>query len=153
MILVRITQRSIPLLIPPLRLRASLILSALQCADYDVSLWFTTDATLRRLNKQYRNIDKPTDVLAFRFQDKVVPGVPPPPVHGVVKDLGDVVISVRQVQLQAKREGSSLDDRLLALMTHGICHLAGYDHQNEEDARIMLQREEAILAAVRRALE
>lgn len=97
----------------------------------DVELLLTNDATIHALNKQYRGKDKPTDVLSFSLED---------PVH-----LGQLVISVDRAREQAKDIGQSLEDELQFLFTHGVLHLLGYDHEEPEEEKIMLQKAYALL--------
>lgn len=97
----------------------------------DVELLLTNDATIHALNKQYRGKDKATDVLSFSLED---------PVH-----LGQLVISVDRARQQAKDIGQSLEDELQFLFTHGILHLLGYDHEEPEEEKVMLQKAYALL--------
>jgi probable rRNA maturation factor len=97
-------------------------------ARYEVSLRLCDDATIRVLNRDYRGKDKPTDVLAFAQQE--APGAPP-------ELLGDLVISVDTARRQAKR---GLHAELLHLASHGLCHLLGYDHQDDAQEREMNAR-------------
>lgn len=97
----------------------------------DVELLLTDDATIHALNKQYRDKDKATDVLSFSMED---------PVH-----LGQLVISVDRAREQAKDIGQSLEDELQFLFTHGVLHLLGYDHEEPEEEKIMLQKAYALL--------
>jgi probable rRNA maturation factor len=100
----------------------------------EVSVLFTTDAGIRRLNRQYRHRDKPTDVLSFPA---------PPPRDGqptLAPDLaGDLAISVPTAARQAKDAGHPLFIELEVLLLHGLLHLAGYDH--EADTGQMARRE------------
>lgn len=98
----------------------------------DVELLLTDDATIHALNKQYRNKDKPTDVLSFSLED---------PVH-----LGQLVISVDRAREQAEQIGQSLEDELQFLFTHGTLHLLGYDHEEEEEEKVMLAKAYKLLA-------
>lgn len=97
----------------------------------DVELLLTDDATIHKLNKQYRGKDKATDVLSFSLED---------PVH-----LGQLVISIDRAREQAKDIGQSLEDELQFLFTHGILHLLGYDHEEPEEEKVMLAKAYALL--------
>lgn len=97
----------------------------------DVELLLTDDATIHKLNKQYRGKDKATDVLSFSLED---------PVH-----LGQLVISIDRAREQAEQIGQSLEEELQFLFTHGTLHLLGYDHEESEDEKIMLQKAYALL--------
>lgn len=97
----------------------------------DLELLLTTDEVIHRLNKQYRGKDKPTDVLSFSLED---------PVH-----LGQLVISVNRAREQATQIGQSLEEELQFLFTHGLLHLLGYDHEEPDEEKIMLQKAYALL--------
>jgi probable rRNA maturation factor len=96
----------------------------------EVSVLFTTDARIRRLNRQFRHKDKPTDVLSFPA---------PPPLDGQPTLAGDLAISVPTAARQAKDAGHALSIELEVLLLHGLLHLAGYDH--EADTGQMARRE------------
>lgn len=103
-------------------------------SSYEVSLRLTDDAAIHALNRDYRDKDKPTDVLAFAQQEGVGGELHP-------EVLGDVVISVDTARRQAKR---GLYRELLHLASHGLCHLLGYDHQDDEEERVMDLRAAAL---------
>jgi probable rRNA maturation factor len=92
--------------------------------DLEVSLRLCTDATIHALNRGYRNIDRPTDVLAFAQRDANGPAH----THHI---LGDIVISTETAARQAPAHNKTLYDELLHLTAHGLCHLLGHDHQTD----------------------
>lgn len=92
------------------------------------------------LNLQYRQIDRPTDVLSF----SQIEGGGSSNMEGAVT-LGDIVISIDTAQHQADSGGRSLDDELEILTIHGMLHLLGYDDSDDESADIMREREKGIL--------
>jgi|WetSurMetagenome_2_1015567.scaffolds.fasta_scaffold457423_2 probable rRNA maturation factor len=108
-----------------------------------VSLLICGDRKLRRLNRQWRGIDRPTDVLSFSQQeggkqaDDGFPGLP-----GL---LGDVVISAPTAERQARRAGRSLQAELEFLLAHGILHLSGWQDDTPLRRSKMLARQQAIL--------
>ncbi|HSR97618.1 MAG TPA: rRNA maturation RNase YbeY [Kofleriaceae bacterium] len=111
-----------------------------QRADYEVSLRLVDDAEIRVLNRDYRRKDKATDVLAFA--QRGAPG------GGQQPDLlGDIVISVDTARRQARR---GLYVELLHLASHGLCHLLGYDHRDDDEEREMNARAAALRAEARR---
>jgi len=111
----------------------------------EVSLVFTSNDAIQKLNATYRGINAPTDVLSFPqgVSDGATEFVLPPgqPVH-----LGDVVVSVEKAREQAREYGHSISRELSYLTAHGVLHLLGYDHETEEDRRVMRAKEEAALA-------
>jgi probable rRNA maturation factor len=121
---------------------AERVLSAVGESRSELSLELIGDGRMRRLNREYRKKDRPTDVLAFPIREAVMPrGVRP-----VTQMLGDVVISLPTAVRQAKEAGRSIDDELAMLLVHGMLHLCGYDHErNRRQAARMSRRERALL--------
>ena len=108
--------------------------------DYEVSLSFVTNDEIRDINREYRNIDKVTDVLSFPMYDGQEVDVD----FGQIS-LGDIVISSERASEQAKDFGHSLEREICFLVCHSMFHLLGYDHMEENDAIDMHAREEAVL--------
>jgi probable rRNA maturation factor len=114
-------------------------------APYEVSLVFTDSETVRRLNRDYRGVDEPTDVLAFYMlpQGAADSSFALPP-DGVIR-LGEVIVSYPQAVTQAEERRHSTQRELALLIIHGILHLVGYDHEEPEEERKMRHREEELL--------
>ncbi|AEG16158.1 metalloprotease ybeY [Desulfofundulus kuznetsovii DSM 6115] len=106
----------------------------------EVSLVFVDDEYIHRLNREYRGVDRPTDVLSFAMQEGE-----PMPEAGEETLLGDVVISLETARRQSEEYGHSFEREVAFLVAHGVLHLLGYDHQTEEEGREMREKEEAIL--------
>ena len=104
--------------------------------NHAVALLLTDDAAVRRLNAQWRGIDKPTNVLSF----------PPAPGGGAVKSLGDIAIAYETTAREAQAEDKPFADHLAHLCVHGFLHLMGYDHEQEAQAETMESLERVILA-------
>jgi len=115
---------------------------------YEISLVFTDSKTVQRLNRDYRGVDEPTDVLAFYMlpQQKNEPSFILPP-DGVTH-LGEVIISYPQAVEQAREQGHSVEQKLALLIIHGILHLLGYDHEQPEEEAKMRTRERELLEKV-----
>jgi probable rRNA maturation factor len=112
---------------------------------YEVSLLFTDSEMVRRLNRDYRGVDEPTDVLAFyMLPQKGVDSSFALPPDGVTR-LGEVIISYPQAVVQAKEQGHSIERELALLVIHGILHLLGYDHEEPKEERKMRERERELL--------
>ena len=109
----------------------------------EVSLLLTDDKEMHRLNKLYRNIDSPTDVLAFSQVENS--NEFPLPDNEAEYLLGDIVISIETAQRQAALLGNSLEYELAVLAVHGFLHLIGFDHISEEDAVRMRNMEKDII--------
>ena len=100
--------------------------------NVEVSVSFVGDEEIRDLNRDYRGVDKSTDVLSFPMDDEFII---------VGRILGDVIINTRRVMEQAKELGHSNERELSYLTVHSILHLLGYDHMEDEDKREMRERE------------
>ncbi len=112
---------------------------------YDVSIIFTDSETVQRLNRDYRGVDEPTDVIAFYMLPQKETGstfVLPP--DGVTR-LGEIIISYPQAAEQAGEQGNTVVQELALLIVHGILHLLGYDHEQPEEEKRMRQREQELL--------
>jgi len=123
----RINQRNI-------RKDANTILSLCGVDDIELSILIVNNRSIRELNKKYRGMDKPTDVLAF-------------PMGGHSKLLGDIIISMEKTHAQAAERGHSPEQEFKILLTHGILHLLGYDHEiSRSEAQRMKRKEKIILS-------
>ncbi|GGK18622.1 endoribonuclease YbeY [Caldalkalibacillus thermarum] len=132
------------------RLLEELIATAariLNLGEGEVSVTLVNDEEIRELNRQYRNKDRPTDVLSFpMYEAEEWPHVLK---TGEYLMLGDIIISVPRARAQAEELGHSFERELGFLLVHGLLHLVGYDHQDEESAQRMFQKQEDILSAHR----
>ncbi len=95
---------------------------------------------IHELNKTYRKIDRETDVITFALEDESTVVVP-----GEERILGDIYISMDKARSQSKEYGHSLLRELSFLAVHGFYHLLGYDHQTEEEEKVMFQKQEEVL--------
>ena len=111
-----------------------------------ISIILTTPGRIHEINKQYRNVDKETDVLSFPMFEKNE-------LDNKIKQqnfqhedvLGDIVISIEKVKAQAEEYGHSFEREFSYMLVHGFYHLMGYDHIKEEDKIIMRPKEENVL--------
>ncbi|MFH0924839.1 MAG: rRNA maturation RNase YbeY [bacterium] len=118
------------------------ILKDLGCPDeVEVSIVFVNDKRIRQLNRLYRGINRPTDVLAYSMQEGEGKGINP-------YILGDIVVSVETTMRQADEYGHSFEKELDVLMIHGLLHLLGYDHEKEGDAVKMQVEEKRLLGLI-----
>ncbi|SMB92987.1 probable rRNA maturation factor [Thermanaeromonas toyohensis ToBE] len=115
--------------------------------EAEVSLTLVDDEEMRRLNRNFRGIDAPTDVLSFALQEKV-PGEPE--IQGGEGELllGDIFISLDTARRQAKAYGHSLEREIGLLTIHGFLHLLGYDHDTPEAEETMFRRQQELLSRV-----
>ena len=97
--------------------RTEQIIQAMSCASSSVTIDFVSDTKIRELNRQFRSIDKATDVLSFPSEEE--------------GQLGDIAISVETAARQAKENGLTLNGEIAQLILHGLLHLSGYDHETD----------------------
>jgi probable rRNA maturation factor len=114
---------------------------------YELSLRLTNDREVQTLNHQFRQQDKPTDVLAFAALEDNTPQ------SGDIMEtlplyLGDIVISIETARRQAQTQGHSLETELAWLAAHGLLHLLGWDHPDEEQLLCMLNQQQLLLSTV-----
>ena len=96
---------------------AASALNAIGKSEQSATIAFVSDKRIRELNRQFRGIDKATDVLSFPAEEEA--------------NLGDVAVSVETAAVQAKESGLSFDDEIAQLILHGLLHLSGYDHETD----------------------
>lgn len=106
-----------------------------------MSLLFTGNDEIQVINREYRDKDQPTDVISFAYHETEDFDI------GSYDTLGDIVISLERVVEQAKEYNHSDKRELFYVLTHGILHLLGYDHIEEEDKKEMRAKEEEILGS------
>jgi len=120
---------------------AERLLAMRSLSDAELSVVLTDDATIQALNRDYRGVDSPTDVLSFSQRE----GEGADPEDAV---LGDVVISLDTAQRQADERGHALAMEVRILLVHGFLHLLGFDHESPEDREKMAAAESNALAAL-----
>jgi len=121
----------------------------------EVALTFVDDEAIHELNRDYRGIDRPTDVLSFAMNESLEEE--PEIVYELEEDeelddmtdmLGDIIISVERAKAQSEKYGHSLEREIGFLFVHGFLHLLGYDHQDAVSEAEMMGKQEAALAEV-----
>ncbi|WP_149093288.1 rRNA maturation RNase YbeY [Paenibacillus terrae] len=123
--------------------------------DGEVALTFVNDEQIHELNRNYRGIDRPTDVLSFAMKEALDEELEiiyeldnEGPLDDVPDVLGDIIISVQTAQAQSEEYGHSIEREIGFLFVHGFLHLLGYDHQDEASEAEMMGKQEAVLAQV-----
>ena len=104
---------------------------------------FVDDKQIHEINRDYRNMDRPTDVITFALQDEMSEFELQN--DEIEKELGDIFISVDTAKRQAENYGHSLRREICFLFTHGLLHLLGYDHMNDEEEKEMFGLQNQIL--------
>lgn len=108
---------------------------------YEVSISFVDKDEIHRLNKEYRGVDRPTDVLSFPMDEDFF-------IEGVDTMLGDIVICMDIAKEQAEDFGHSLDREIMYLTAHSCLHLLGYDHMEQEEKLAMRSREKEVMKSL-----
>ncbi len=110
----------------------------IEMSTLELSIVVTTDENIQKFNSKYRGIDKPTDVLSFKG------GMDSQPDQFQLS--GDIIISFERATNQAVRQKHSVDREMQLLLVHGLLHLLGYDHMNQDDKTRMMKVQEQILS-------
>ncbi len=113
-------------------------LDKLKVGDVTFNIIFVNNDYIHKLNKEYRNIDRETDVITFALEDDKT-------FNPEERILGDIYISIDKAKSQSIEYGHSLMRELCFLSVHGMLHLLGYDHMEKEDERVMFNLQEEIL--------
>ncbi len=117
------------------------MLDYLNLKNVEVSVLLVDNEEIKKLNKEWRGKDKPTDVLSFPIGEETPYGC---------KLLGDIVISIPYAKEHAKEFGNTFQEEMVRLLAHGLLHLLGYDHEkSEEDEKIMFKKEEELISSVK----
>ncbi len=120
-----------------------LISNILKDFDSIMNIIFVDDDEIQEINKEYRNIDRVTDVISFALKDSL----DLIDIAELDDELGDIFIDLDQAFRQAKEYGHSIAREVGFLAVHGYLHLNGYDHMTKEDEEVMFKRQEEILLA------
>ena len=113
--------------------------------EYITDVTIVDNKKIHKINREFRNVDCPTDVISFAFLDdeaeKKLKGGP--------INLGQIIISFEKAEEQAKKYGHSLKREMVFLFVHGMLHLLGYDHMKEEDEKVMFKLQDDILGGLK----
>ena len=112
------------------------------CENGVLNVIFVDNEEIHRINKEYRNIDRVTDVISFALEDEKELKNPTG-----YRILGDIYVSLEKCEEQAKEYGHSFQRELCFLCIHGTYHLLGYDHMTEEEEKVMFTKQEEVLDA------
>jgi|TARA_A200000159_G_scaffold73516_1_gene68301 probable rRNA maturation factor len=118
---------------------ANAVLSAEELREQEVTIRFTDEAESQQLNSDYRQKDKPTNVLSFPFE--APPGID-------ISLLGDLIICAPVISREASEQKKCVEHHYAHMTIHGILHLLGYDHITDEDAEVMESKEIEILSTL-----
>jgi len=145
MITIKNTQRNHTVDTKHIEQTAQTIITELGYSDFDLGIWLTTNKTIHSYNKMYRKKNKPTDILSFPYHANLEAGEKPTIHSDEDKNLGDLIISVEFVHgILELYKGITLQERIDTLLIHGICHLLGYSHYDEENDKLMSKLEKKL---------
>ena len=118
--------------------------------DVNVYITLTNNEEIHQINKEYIDVDRPTDVLSFpMYEREEIAKLREEKINEIEEILGDIIISIPKIKEQAEEYGHSYERELAYLTTHGMLHLLGYDHMIEEENVVMREHEEAVLAVLK----
>lgn len=113
--------------------------------EIELSVTFTNNQEIQKINQDYRNINQPTDVISFALEDTIEDEIEIKGLTDMSRMLGDIIVSVERAIEQSKEYKHSLERELGFLTVHGFLHLLGYDHMNKDDEKIMFSKQDEIL--------
>lgn len=117
--------------------------------DAEVDITIVDDEEIHQINREYRGVDRPTDVISFALDEDLEDSDEPELVDGFEEHLlGDIVLSLETAQRQAEEYGHGIEREVAYLGVHSLLHLLGYDHMDEEEKAEMRQHEEAALRLI-----
>lgn len=108
--------------------------------SYEISVTFVRSASIHKINREYRGIDRPTDVISFAIRDDLEEDIPEEEL-----DLGDIFINIDYARKQAEEYQHSYQREIGFLFTHGLLHCLGYDHMKPDDEKVMFALQDKIL--------
>jgi probable rRNA maturation factor len=148
MITIKNTQRKITINVTQLKKNIAKILTHLEYEDYDLGLWITTNQTIRKFNKKYRDKNKATGVLSFAYHPLLKPEERINPLSEADKNLGDIIISPEFIKKEAPTWDQTFQKRLTETIVHGICHLLGHSHKEDTQFEKMQKKEAELLKII-----
>lgn len=129
---------------------AQKLLTALDYTDYDLGILITTKKTVQHYNNQFRNINKPTDILSFPYHVYLKPPHRIKVENDDDKNLGDIIICPAYILENLTIWNQSFEERVDILLVHGICHLIGYDHVTDKEFAKMNRKEKELLGVIKK---
>ncbi len=144
-------KQTAPIDLTQLKADAETILKALDYSNFDLGILIANLKDMHEYNLNYRQQDKPTDILSFPYHPDLKAGERIVTDINDDKDLGDIILCPQYILDDLPRWEINYQKRLQILLVHGICHLLGYDHIEDADYEIMKQQEELLLAVLEQA--
>jgi probable rRNA maturation factor len=149
MILIKNSQRTYPVDKKSTTKIIQKLLDSLGYSNFDIGIWFTNNKTIALYNTEYRHKQGPTDILSFPYYTELKAGQKIVAQNAEEANLGDIIISLEYVYTSERWQDTPETERLPLLLIHGICHLLGYDHENDKDYEVMRKKELELLKAIK----
>lgn len=146
MILIQNNQTTVPIDLKKLKTNTQKILKFLKLSSFDISIILVDNQTIHTYNRDYRQQDKPTDILSFPYHPELKPGSKILVHTPEDRNLGDLILAPQYILDDLPRWHQNFETRLEVLLVHGICHLLGYDHILDSDYEVMQRLETSLLA-------
>jgi probable rRNA maturation factor len=141
MITIKNAQRKFEINIKKIEQDITKILNFLNYKDFDIGILLTNNKNIQKVNKKYRNKNKPTDILSFPYHTDLQAGKRIKVREEEDKNLGDLILSLEHIEKEAEKLKIPVEQHIQRLLVHGICHLLGYDHIKDKDWRKMRAKE------------
>lgn len=149
MILIQNNQVAVPINLKKLKSDIQKILKTLKLSRFDISIILSDNQTIHDYNRDYRQQDKPTDILSFPYHPELIVGEKIKINSPEDRNLGDLILAPQYILADLPRWEQDFETRLEVLLVHGICHLLGYDHIVDSDYEIMKLEEARLLKSLR----
>lgn len=142
-----LNEQSFAVDITRLKRNARIIMETLDYQDFDLGILLTTPDKIHEYNKQYRQQNKPTDILSFPYHH-IKAGQRIEATSDDDMNLGDIIMCPEYIHADLERWNRTYQERIDILLVHGICHLLGYDHIEDDDYEVMKLQEDALLEKI-----
>jgi probable rRNA maturation factor len=148
MIKIKNSQKKISFDAKQYQTKAQKILTHLGYDDFDLGILLTTEKTIQKYNKDFRNKDKATDVLSFPYHTELKAGKKIKVLSEEDKNLGDIIIAVSYVFENKHSLDGDFNARMDRMLVHAICHLLGHDHIEDDEFKKMMTLENKLLKVI-----
>lgn len=146
MVEIKNDQHAVAITMGPLKKAAQHLLGIVNYADFDLGLLFTTPAKMQEFNREFRKKDVPTDILSFMYYPDLQPGERIDAQNEDERYLGDIIMCPEKIkETLSLWPEKSVNERIIRLLVHGMCHLLGYTHDTDENAAIMEKQEDYLM--------
>ena len=150
MILIQNRVRAISFDVAAFEKKAATVLEYLNYKDFDLNILITTNKTVKKYNREYRNKDKATDIISFPYHPDLKAGQKIKVKTDDDRAIGDILIALEYVYKNRHNLEGTFIERMDRMLVHGICHCLGYDHIEDKDYKVMYALEKKLLALIQK---